>query len=194
VLFIATAQAGDDEMHARIEKHRAERGTRWRTLEATRNIARALADQPPARVVLLDCVTLWVSNVLLAATSSDHSNTAGGLGVGAESAILAEVGELLAWHRASDTKLIVVSNEVGMGIVPGNELGRAYRDLLGAVNRKIAAEANEVFFMVAGIAMEVKSRGAASLRAPKGRSNPTNADARLLRRKKAPRNDSQRKG
>ena len=140
VLFIATAEAGDEEMRARIEKHRAERNTRWRTVEATRHIARALTDAAPARVVLLDCVTLWVSNGLLAAAD----------------AMMVEVDELLAWQRASHAELIVVSNEVGMGIVPDNELGRAYRDLLGAVNRKIAAEADEVYFMVAGIPMEIK--------------------------------------
>jgi adenosyl cobinamide kinase/adenosyl cobinamide phosphate guanylyltransferase len=127
-------------MRARIEKHRAERNPRWRTLEATRHIARALTDAPPARVILLDCVTLWVSNVLLADAD----------------AMMREVDELLAWQHASHAELIVVSNEVGMGIVPENELGRAYRDLLGAVNRKIAAEADEVYFIVAGIPMEIK--------------------------------------
>ena len=140
VLVIATAEAGDDEMRARIEKHRAERNPRWRTLEATRGIARSLADVLPARVVLLDCLTLWVSNVLLADAD----------------AMMREVDELITWQRASDGEMIVVSNEVGMGIVPDNELGRAYRDLLGAVNRKIAAEADEVYFMVAGIPMGIK--------------------------------------
>ena len=156
VLFIATAEAGDDEMRARIAQHRAERNTRWRTLEATRNIARALTDAPPARVVLLDCVTLWVTNVLLDSPSGDGSHAVE-FGVGAEPAILKEVDELLAWQHASDAELIVVSNEVGMGIVPDNELGRAYRDLLGAVNKKIAVEADEVYFMVAGLAMIVKA-------------------------------------
>jgi adenosylcobinamide kinase/adenosylcobinamide-phosphate guanylyltransferase len=70
--------------------------------------------------------------------------------------MMREVDELLAWQRASHAELIVVSNEVGMGIVPVNKLGRAYRDLLGAVNRKIAAKADEVYFMVAGIPMEIK--------------------------------------
>ncbi len=142
VLFIATAESGDEEMRARIEKHRAERNTRWRTVEATRDLAGALTAEAPARVVLIDCVTLWVSNVLL----ED------------EQAVAREVDELLAWQRASHAELIIVSNEVGMGIVPENELGRAYRDLLGAVNRKIAAEAQEVYFLVAGIPIEVKPR------------------------------------
>jgi len=140
VLFIATAEAGDDEMRARIEKHRAERNPRWRTLEATCNIARVLTAVPPARVILLDCVTLWVSNVL-------HADV---------DAMLRELDELLAWQRANDADLIVVTNEVGMGIVPDNELGRAFQDLLGAVNRKIAVEADEVYFMVAGIPMGIK--------------------------------------
>jgi adenosylcobinamide kinase / adenosylcobinamide-phosphate guanylyltransferase len=142
VLFVATAQAGDDEMRSRIEKHRAERDSRWRTLETARDLARALAAEPPARIVLIDCVTLWVTNVLL----SDAN------------AMMREVDELLAWHRAGDAELIVVSNEVGMGIVPDNELGRSYRDLLGAVNRKLAAKADQVYFMVAGIPMQIKPK------------------------------------
>lgn len=154
VLFIATAEAGDEEMRSRIEKHRAERNTHWRTLEATRNLACALTDAPPARVVLLDCVTLWISNVLLNASSDSGSNAQST----AAEKCLSEVDELLGWHRAHDAELIAVSNEVGMGIVPDNELGRVYRDLLGAVNRKIAAEADEVYFMVAGIPMQIKSR------------------------------------
>ncbi|MEW5720717.1 MAG: bifunctional adenosylcobinamide kinase/adenosylcobinamide-phosphate guanylyltransferase, partial [Chloroflexota bacterium] len=99
-----------------------------------------------ARVIVVDCVTLWASNVLLA----EESN--------APQALSREIGELLAWYRANDVEMILVSNEVGMGLVPDNALGRAYRDLLGAVNKQLAASADEVFFLVAGLPIEIKAR------------------------------------
>ncbi len=164
VLFIATAQARDEEMRARIEKHRAERPVQWKVIETPRAIAHGgahggahgplrsasgifdRAPLPAARVVLLDCVTLWVSNVLL----EDERD--------AEQTMARELEEFLAWYRAAGVELIVVSNEVGMGIVPENELGRAFRDLLGAANQKLAAAADEVFWLIAGLPMEVKAR------------------------------------
>jgi adenosylcobinamide kinase/adenosylcobinamide-phosphate guanylyltransferase len=146
VFFIATAEARDEEMCARIQAHRAARSPKWTTFEVPRAVARALESAPLARVALLDCVTLWVSNVLLAD------------GCSAEPAMIREVDDLLAWQRAAEIELIVVSNEVGMGLVPDNELGRAYRDLLGTVNRKLAAAADEIFWLVAGLPIEVKSR------------------------------------
>ncbi len=146
VLFVATAQAGDDEMRARIARHRANRSSVWQTLEAPTAIARALNSIEPAHVVILDCVTLWTTNILLADETT------------ATETMLGEVDELLAWYRASPSELIVVSNEVGMGIVPAYELGRAYRDLLGAVNRRLAESADQVFLLVAGLPIELKSR------------------------------------
>lgn len=149
VLFVATAEARDDEMHARIATHRAARPAAWQTLESPRAVARALAAAPRARVVIVDCVTLWASNVLLA----DETR--------ASAEMMREVDELLAWYRANDAALILVSNEVGMGLVPDNALGRAYRDLLGVVNKKIAAKADEVFLLVAGLPLEIKVRALA---------------------------------
>jgi adenosyl cobinamide kinase/adenosyl cobinamide phosphate guanylyltransferase len=145
VLFVATAEARDDEMRARITAHRAARPATWQTLEAPREIARALK-LANARVVVVDCVTLWTSNVLLAKDAC------------AEAEMMREVDELLAWYHANDTALILVSNEVGMGVVPDNALGRAYRDLLGAVNQRLAAQADEVFLLVAGLPLEIKAR------------------------------------
>ncbi len=144
VLFIATAQAGDEEMRTRIENHRAERPREWQVIESPRRVASELAGCHPS-VALLDCVTLWVSNVLLA---EKHN---------VERTMMLEVDQVLAWHRSTETELIVVSNEVGMGVVPDNELGRAYRDLLGAVNRRLAAAADEVYFVVAGLPTQVKA-------------------------------------
>lgn len=146
VLFVATAQAHDDEMQTRITHHRTSRPASWRTLEAPREVARALVTTLSAHVIVLDCVTLWTSNVLLA----DENN--------ATATMMREVDELLAWYRASSSELIIVSNEVGLGIVPDNALARAYRDLLGAVNCKLAESADEVFLLIAGLPMEIKSR------------------------------------
>ncbi len=146
VLFVATAQARDAEMRARIDQHRTKRSPAWRTLESTRDLARALQAEPSAHVTVIDCATLWTSNVLLADENA------------ATETMMREIEELLAWYRASASELIVVSNEVGMGIVPDNALGRTYRDLLGAVNRKFAEVADEVFWLVAGLPVEIKSR------------------------------------
>ncbi len=145
VLFVATAQALDAEMCARIERHRAGRDPRWRTVEVPRGIARALAGVATARVTVIDCLTLWCSNILL-----EHAATA-------ERELERELEELLVWYRGVDTGLVVVSNEVGMGIVPEHELGRVYRDLLGTANRKLAAAADRVYWLAAGLAIELRS-------------------------------------
>jgi len=147
VLFVATAEARDDEMRARIASHRAARPAAWQTLEAPREIARSL-ESAQARVIVVDCITLWASNVVLA----EESN--------ARAEMSREIDELIAWHRANDAEMILVSNEVGMGLVPDNELGRAYRDLLGAANKKLAECADEVFLLVAGLPIEIKARAA----------------------------------
>ena len=145
VLFVATAEARDDEMSARIQSHRAARPAKWKSIEAPAALARQLVSAPTARVVLLDCVTLWVSNVLLA-----NENVSA-------DAMASELKDFLTWYHSSRCELIVVSNEVGMGLVPENAVGRAYRDLLGAMNKLIAAAADEVFFVVAGLPLEIKA-------------------------------------
>lgn len=144
VLFVATAEPRDGEMAAKIARHRAERPAHWRTLEAPLGLAAALALAQPAPVVVLDCVTLWVSNLLLAEGASWE-------------AAAAELDALLDWHGASDAELIVVSNEVGWGLVPGDELSRAYREWLGWFNQRLAAAADQVYLLVAGLAVDVKA-------------------------------------
>ena len=145
VLFVATAQAFDDEMRARIDQHRTTRPAQWQTLEAPREVARALQLAPVVRVVLIDCLTLWASNYLLANENKSSE------------AEWRELDDLIDWYRASSCELIVVSNEVGMGIVPDNLLARAYRDLLGRANKKLAEQADQVLLLVAGLAVDVKS-------------------------------------
>lgn len=150
VLYVATAEALDDEMRARIARHREERPPGWRTLEAPRGVAAVLAPAlPGARVVLLDCLTLLVSNVVLAL--GDDAPVAA-----AEAAALREAEALLDLWRGSAATWILVSNEVGLGLVPPYPLGRSYRDALGRVNCRVAAAATRVMFMVAGLPLQVK--------------------------------------
>lgn len=150
VLYIATAQAFDDEMRARIAAHRAERPAGWRTLEAPSLLATPITEAiGPARVVLLDCVTLLASNALLALGEEPSAQAA-------EAAVDAEISALLAAQRESHATWIVVSNEVGLGLVPPYPLGRAYRDALGRANQRLAAAAARVLFMVAGLPLTVK--------------------------------------
>lgn len=149
VTYVATAQAWDDEMRERIARHRAERPVNWQTVEAPHGVAAALADAPPADVVLLDCLTLLASNVILALPEPVET-------AAAEAALQAEVNALLAAYAAGNASWIIVSNEVGLGIVPAYPLGRVYRDALGRANQRLAAAADRVLFMVAGLPMTVK--------------------------------------
>ena len=137
--YIATAQAYDDEMAERIALHRSRRGEGWTTLDAPLDLAGTLAAVPDGAPLLVDCLTLWLSNHMLA----DHN-------LEAECVRLEQV---LSVPRGN---WFVVSNEVGMGIVPDNALGRRFRDAQGRLNQKIAARADRVFFLVAGLPMQVK--------------------------------------
>jgi adenosylcobinamide kinase/adenosylcobinamide-phosphate guanylyltransferase len=135
-IFIATAQALDDEMATRIRRHQEERGAFWSTAEAPLELASYLKAPNEAGVLLVDCLTLWLSNTLL----RDGPQSA-------EKACAALV-EAIA---ACPLPLICIANEVGLGIVPDNALARQFRDLAGFLNQKVAAKANRVVFMAAGI-------------------------------------------
>lgn len=142
-IYLATAQAGDDEMAARIAAHRARRDACWHTVEAPRDLRGALAacaDTP----VLLDCVTLWLSNLMLA-----------------EADIAAEMDGLEAALAAATAPVVAVANEVGSGIVPEFALGRRFRDLQGTLNQRLAARADRVVLMVAGLPLALKTETAA---------------------------------
>jgi adenosylcobinamide kinase/adenosylcobinamide-phosphate guanylyltransferase len=137
-VYIATAQAFDDEMRDRISGHRARRGADWHTIEAPIDLAGTLAGVPE-RPVLVDCLTLWLSNLMLTGQNI--------------AATIAALQRILPCRTAP---LILVSNEVGLGIVPETPLGRAFRDCAGRLNQQIAAQAGSVVFMVAGLPMTVK--------------------------------------
>jgi len=136
VLFVATAQAQDAEMAARIERHQAVRPADWTTVEEPTAIVEALRKAAPEACVVLDCLSLWVSNLLELGWEDD--------------AVEAEAGAAAAAAAVRQAPTIVVSNEVGLGVVPRTPLGRRYRDLLGRVNAIFAAEADDPILVVAG--------------------------------------------
>jgi len=139
--YIATARALDSEMASRVARHRQERGDGWETIEEPRSIATVL-DGLEGGVALVDCLTLWLTNLL-------------GAGLDDE-AIEAEAKTLFEAAAGSSADVVVVSNEVGLGIVPDNPLGRRFRDLAGTVNRMAAEAASEVYFLAAGLPMKMK--------------------------------------
>ncbi len=151
VLYVATAQAWDEEMALRIANHKADRPAHWRTLEAQQHVGEAIHAclAPEIGTVLIDCLTLLATNVILPIPEpiADADATA---------AVIGEVDGLLAAYQQSTCHWIIVSNEVGMGVVPPYPLGRVYRDALGRGNQRLAAAADRVLFMVAGLPMVVK--------------------------------------
>ena len=142
-LYLATGEVLDEEMARRVEIHRRARGPEWQTIEEPIEVGdRIVQHGHKVEVILLDCLTLWLSNLLL---KWDH-----------ESKILTEVEKLTKTIRQSQTTLIIVTNEVGMGIVPVEPLGRRFRDLSGIANQRMAEAADTVIFMVSGIPMFLK--------------------------------------
>jgi adenosylcobinamide kinase/adenosylcobinamide-phosphate guanylyltransferase len=137
-IYVATAEAGDDEMAARIDAHRARRGASWRTIEAPRDLTGALAGCG-TMPVLVDCLTLWLSNLLLAQADIDR-----------------EIDRLEKTLAAAAAPIALVANEVGSGIVPEHPLGRRFRDLQGILNQRMAARADRVVLMVAGLPLVLK--------------------------------------
>ena len=157
VLFIATAEARDEEMRERVRRHRLARPGHWTTVEAPRLAARAVADAAPGTgAVLVDCLTLLMTNLLLEPLDLSDAGAAEADAGAAEAEVLAEIERLLAAARAAPAPVILVSNEVGLGVVPPSELGRAFRDIAGRAHQRVAAEADEVVFLVAGIPQRIK--------------------------------------
>jgi adenosylcobinamide kinase/adenosylcobinamide-phosphate guanylyltransferase len=150
VTFLATAQALDEEMSTRIQKHRAERPANWETLEIPCGIA-SHALQIKSEVVVFDCMTLLVSNLLMQFVKEDLVDEGPFM-----QAVQKEIEELMGMIRDREQDWFIISNEVGLGLVPPYQMGRVYRDALGWANQRVAREADTVIFMVAGIPMIVK--------------------------------------
>lgn len=140
LVYVATGQALDDEMADRIARHRAERGGHWQTIESPIDLPSTIASEASAtRVLLIDCLTLWLSNVMLAGRDVDA----------AVDALVTAIGQTRG-------PLVVVSNEVGMGIVPDNALARRFRDAAGLMNQRVAGVADTVSFVAAGLSIRMK--------------------------------------
>jgi adenosylcobinamide kinase/adenosylcobinamide-phosphate guanylyltransferase len=150
VTYLATAQALDDEMSARIKKHQAERPAHWQTLEIPMKIASHVGEIK-SELVILDCMTLLTTNLLMQFVKDDLVDEAP-----FTESIHKEVDDLLAAIRNGKQDWIIISNEIGLGLVPPYQMGRVYRDVLGWANQRLAREADKVIFMVAGIPMDVK--------------------------------------
>jgi adenosyl cobinamide kinase/adenosyl cobinamide phosphate guanylyltransferase/sugar phosphate isomerase/epimerase len=151
VLYVTTATPGDDEMDTRIANQQAQHPASWRTLEAPTAIGSALATiQPPPQVILVDCLTLLVSNILLGLPENASEAEV-------SQAVNHELDGLFAAMQTSQAHWIIVSNEVGMGLVPPYPLGRVYRDALGGANQRMAQAAHEVLLLVAGLPVKIKA-------------------------------------
>ncbi|MDR2826810.1 MAG: bifunctional adenosylcobinamide kinase/adenosylcobinamide-phosphate guanylyltransferase [Candidatus Adiutrix intracellularis] len=140
--YLATAQALDEEMAERIQRHQAERGNTWHTLENPLTPDLTLAELDKDGLILLDCLTLWLSNLLV---ENDDSKW-----------ILSRVDNLLRAVQLYSGPVIIVSNEVGNGIVPINAMARKFRDLTGVANQRLAAQADQVILSVAGLEIKIK--------------------------------------
>jgi adenosyl cobinamide kinase/adenosyl cobinamide phosphate guanylyltransferase len=140
-IYVATAEAFDGEMTARIAEHRGRRGGQWQTVEAPLDLAAAIANAPSSQAVLVDCLTLWLNNLMYKERDID-----------------AETERLEAALAERQAATVLVSNEVGSGIVPDNAVARRFRDLQGRLNQRIAARAGRVVLLVAGLPMFVKGQ------------------------------------
>jgi adenosylcobinamide kinase/adenosylcobinamide-phosphate guanylyltransferase len=139
-IYLATAQSFDDEMTDRIKRHRLDRDERWRTHEEPIHLVQALSTyQDKADIVLIDCLTLWLSNIMLA-----------------EKDVATEIDRLISYLKTQHATLIFVSNEVGMGIVPDNPLARTFRDAAGRLNQLVAATSCKAYVLISGLPLCLK--------------------------------------
>lgn len=160
VVYIATAEAKDDEMRERVRIHRARRPFNWKTIESPYYVDRVVSGlNGKAGLVLIDCITLYITNMLLTGEITNSTGCSDMKMVDVQlrqKYIMAEIDKLGQVCGESRSDVIIISNEVGLGIVPDNALSREFRDIAGCANQTLAGEADEVYFMVAGIAQRIK--------------------------------------
>lgn len=152
VSYVATMQPGDDELRDRVERHRAQRPADWRTIDAPLDVVGAVRAAPSDACVLLDCLSLWVTNHLMELDTEEPTTEDA---TALEATIDREVDVLLDAARIREGVLIAVTNEVGSGLVPPYPLGRVYRDLLGRVNQRVSRSADRAWLLVSGRALEL---------------------------------------
>ncbi|MCG8514225.1 MAG: bifunctional adenosylcobinamide kinase/adenosylcobinamide-phosphate guanylyltransferase [Halanaerobiales bacterium] len=155
VIYLATALSGDEEMAARIKDHRQNRPIEWKTIEEPLQVSKIFSALPPGQVVVLDCLTILISNILLreaeaGPTDFDFAAT------GNEKEVFLEIEMMLKHSREKKLDLIMVSNEVGQSLVPTYRLGRLYRDVVGRANQLLAGVAGQVYLLYAGLPVEIK--------------------------------------
>jgi adenosylcobinamide kinase / adenosylcobinamide-phosphate guanylyltransferase len=153
VVYVATAQVGDDEMAERVRRHQADRPLHWRTIEEPLKVSEVLERECKADVILIDCLTFFVTNHLLSDGDAAHCEAE----TWNEDAAEAAVQHLVKTAQSVRPRVLIVSNEVGLGLVPGTPLGRVFRDVAGRANQTIAAAAVDVIMMVAGLPLTIKS-------------------------------------
>lgn len=155
VLFVATAEAGDEEMRQRIEEHKKVRPSKWRTLEVTTHVGDRIRQEIGAmQTVIVDCITLLVNNIF-----NRYLNSSGELSDASliEKEVIAEISALVDCISQVNARFIIVTNEVGLGLVPVNRMNRLYRDLLGRANQILAQHTDEIYLMIAGLPVKIKS-------------------------------------
>ncbi len=153
VLFVATAEAGDEDMRRRIEQHKKERPAAWTTLEVTTDVgSRILQNIGATPTVIVDCITLLVNNVFSRHGSPPEELDAALI----EKEVEEEIAGLVGCLDRSEASFIIVSNEVGLGLVPADRMSRLYRDLLGRANQALAQRADEVYLLTAGLPLRLK--------------------------------------
>ena len=156
VVYLATAQALDQEMEERIKHHQNQRPKDWKTVEEPIEVNKVLESIEKGKTVLMDCLTLYISNMILKKEELNDDENNLQQKVNIEKEIIEEIKKIITTAKARDLNLIIVSNEVGQGVVPNNELGRLFRDIAGRANQFTADKVDKVFLTVAGFPLDIK--------------------------------------
>ena len=142
VIFLATCKPADNEMRKRVKKHKKSRPGEWKVIEENIDISSVIKNTKKDKLVIIDCITLWVSSLLLSGLK--------------EKKIIEKINEFTDTLKKTKLPLVIVSNEVGWGIVPDNEISRIFRDIIGIAHQKISKVSQEVYLLVSGIALKIK--------------------------------------